>query len=100
MIGVDPSTLTLHLWQVPWPPQVESIAMPFHDAESKTVTPGGTRTARFVGGAPAASSTVKESSTRPVPSWGAGAWRPGSASSPSRRTPSSEKPSPETGRRG
>ena len=44
-------TRTLHLWQVPWPPQVESMAMPFHDAESKTVTPGGTRTARSVGGA-------------------------------------------------
>ena len=41
VIGVGAgSTRTLHLWQVPWPPQVESIAMPFHDAESKTVTPG------------------------------------------------------------
>ena len=29
-----------HLWQVPWPPHVESIAMPFQDAASKTVTPG------------------------------------------------------------
>ena len=38
-----------HLWQVPWPPQVESIAMPFHDAASKTVTPGGTRTPRSAG---------------------------------------------------
>jgi hypothetical protein len=30
--------------QVPWPPQVESIAKPFQEAASKTVTPGGTRT--------------------------------------------------------
>ena len=41
VIGRRPASIrTLHLWQVPWPPQVESIAMPFHDAESKTVTPG------------------------------------------------------------
>ncbi len=44
------------------------MAMPFHDAESKTVTPGGTRTARAVAGA-SLSSTVKARSTRPVPSW-------------------------------
>ena len=49
------STRTLHLWQVPWPPQVESIAMPFHDAESKTVTPGGTRTSRCAGATPSRS---------------------------------------------
>ena len=49
VIGVAASTRTLHLWQVPWPPQVESIAMPFHDAESKTVTPGGTRTVALGG---------------------------------------------------
>ena len=36
---------TRHFLQVPWPPQVESIAIPFQDAASKTVTPGGTRTA-------------------------------------------------------
>ena len=29
--GVTGATRTLHLWQVPWPPQVESIAMPFHE---------------------------------------------------------------------
>ena len=45
-IGNGVSTWTLHLWQVPWPPHVESIAMPFQDAESNTVTPGGTRTSR------------------------------------------------------
>ena len=42
--------------------------MPFQDAESKTVTPGGTRTDLVVGGASLAS-TVKARSTRPVPSW-------------------------------
>ena len=40
------STLTLHLRHVPWPPQVESIAMPFQLAASKSITPGGTRTLR------------------------------------------------------
>ena len=50
--GVAGVSRTLHLWQVPWPPQVESMAMPFHDAESKTVTPGGTRTARSVAAPP------------------------------------------------
>ena len=44
-IGTLPSvTRTLHFLHVPWPPQVESIAMPFHDAPSKTVVPAGTRT--------------------------------------------------------
>ena len=57
--------------------------MPFHDAESKTLTPGGTRTARWVGGA-SLSSTVNDSCTRPVPSWTAGS-APGGAISPSRR---------------
>ena len=78
---------TLHLWQVPWPPQVESIAMPFHDAASKTVTPGGTRTPRWVGGTAAPSSarlwTVKARSTRPVPSCVAGS-APGRSIRPSR----------------
>ena len=41
------ATCTLHLRQVPWPPHVESIATPFHDAASKTLTPGGTRTERW-----------------------------------------------------
>ena len=36
--------LILHFLQVPWPPQVESIAMPFQLAASNRVTPGGTRT--------------------------------------------------------
>ena len=39
-----PSILILHFLQVPWPPQVESMAMPFQLAASKRVTPGGTRT--------------------------------------------------------
>ena len=44
-IGIAPEiTRTLHFLQVPWPPQVESIAMPFQDAASNTVVPTGTRT--------------------------------------------------------
>ena len=43
--GTAPSRiLILHFLQVPWPPQVESIAMPFQLAASNSVTPGGTRT--------------------------------------------------------
>ena len=68
LTGPAGATRTLHLWQVPWPPHVESMAMPFQDAESKTVTPGGTRTDLVVGGASLAS-TVNARSTRPVPSW-------------------------------
>ena len=83
-IGVCTSRRTLHLWQVPWPPQVESIAMPFHEAESKTLTPGGTRTSRSW-----PSVTVKDSCTRPVPSCGS-TDAPGGASRPSRATGSSE----------
>ena len=43
------TTCTLHLRQVPWPPQVESIAMPFQLAASNSVTPAGTRTSRGLG---------------------------------------------------
>src|SRR6185312_5429170 len=44
-IGTEPlRTRTLHFLHVPWPPQVESIAIPFHDAASNTVVPAGTRT--------------------------------------------------------
>src|SRR5215472_10357743 len=44
-VGTLPSaTLILHFLQVPCPPQVESIAMPFQLAASNRVTPGGTRT--------------------------------------------------------
>ena len=90
---VSPSTRTLHLWQVPWPPHVESMAMPFHDAESKTVTPGGTRTPRRVGAESGPVSTLKEMSTRPVPSWVA--WsEPDGSIRPSRPTPASEKSGP------
>src|SRR6266699_5497599 len=39
-----PVTRTLHFLQVPWPPQVESIAMPFQLAASKMVTPDGVLT--------------------------------------------------------
>ena len=45
--GTSPSThRTLHLRQVPCPPQVESMAMPFQLAASNSVTPAGTRTSR------------------------------------------------------
>src|SRR5437868_468648 len=33
-----------HFLHVPWPPQVESIAIPFQLAASNSVTPRGTRT--------------------------------------------------------
>ncbi len=37
------TTRTLHFLQVPWPPQVESIATPFQLAASNSVVPAGTR---------------------------------------------------------
>src|SRR6187397_1176371 len=41
--GSSPSTTrTLHFLHVPWPPQVESIAMPFQLAASNTGVPAGT----------------------------------------------------------
>src|SRR6478609_3839669 len=90
----------LHLWQVPWPPHVESMAMPFHDAASKTVTPGGTRTLRCAGGTSAPPSalacTVKDRSTRPVPSCWAGS-TPGLSIRPSRATSAIEKSGPSGG---
>ena len=58
--------------------------MPFQDAESKTVTPGGTRIV-FGVTLPAVSRTLNANSTRPVPSCdeiGGGV----GASRPSRRT--------------
>ena len=59
--GTVPSVMrTLHFLQVPWPPHVESIAMPFQLAASKTLTPGGTRNSRSAG--------EKLRRTRPVPS--------------------------------
>src|SRR5258708_12060496 len=43
--GTAPSAiLILHFLQVPCPPQVESMAMPFQLAASNTVTPAGTLT--------------------------------------------------------
>ncbi len=65
--------------------------MPFHEAESKTLTPGGTRTSRSC-----PSSTVKDSCTRPVPSCGS-TLVPGGASSPSRPTWPSEVASSSAG---
>ena len=44
LIGACPeTTLTLHFLHVPWPPHVESIAMPFQLAASKIVVPASTR---------------------------------------------------------
>ncbi len=43
------STRILHFLHVPWPPQVESIAIPFQLAASNRVTPCGTRTRRAPG---------------------------------------------------
>src|SRR3954469_18932462 len=43
--GTSPSTIrTLHFLHVPWPPHVESIAIPFQLAASKIGVPLGTRT--------------------------------------------------------
>ena len=89
--SASPSIFTLHLWQVPWPPQVESIAMPFQDAASKTVTPGGTRTPRSVGGASSVCCTVNASWTRPVPS--CAAWSTWWGSRSPSRVRSAERPS-------
>ena len=76
--GTEPaSTLTLHFLHVPWPPHVESIAMPFQLAASNTVTPGGTRTARSEG--------TNESCTRPVPSCTCRPASAGGSRRPSRR---------------
>src|SRR5689334_25015205 len=44
--GGSSAILIRHFLQVPWPPQVESMAMPFQLAASNRVTPYGTRTAR------------------------------------------------------
>ena len=49
-MGTEPSMMrTLHFLHVPCPPQVESTAMPFQLAASKTVTPGGTRNSLSAG---------------------------------------------------
>jgi hypothetical protein len=87
--AVDPH---LHLWQVPWPPQVESMAMPFHDAESKTVTPGGTRTPRCVGvrDAPSRPSCTVKDEVDPAGAVVRAGSEPRAAIRPSRRTSSRE----------
>ena len=43
------STRTLHFLQAPWPPHVESMAMPFQLAASNRITACGTRTRRAPG---------------------------------------------------
>ena len=66
---------TRHFLQVPWPPQVESMATPFQDAASNTVTPGGTRTSTSFGAKrqPDAAAAVAR---RPVQVLGPVDWRP------------------------
>src|SRR4029078_7853843 len=63
-IGSSPSsTRTLHFLQVPWPPQVESIAMPFQLAASNTGVALGTP--------PSCPSGSKRTCARSAPSDGA-----------------------------
>jgi len=45
-VGGSAAIRTRHFLQVPCPPQVESIAIPFQLAASNNVTPAGTRTGR------------------------------------------------------
>src|SRR5262249_39076280 len=59
------TTRTLHFLQVPWPPHVESMAMPFQLAASNTVVPLGTRVSPSVRASDAVSR--KRSRTRPAP---------------------------------
>src|SRR5580692_975509 len=61
--GGSSAILIRHFLQVPCPPQVESIAMPFQLAASNRVTPYGTRTGRslkirFIRTGPCATSSV------------------------------------------
>src|SRR5439155_11916987 len=61
------TTRTLHFLQVPWPPHVESMAMPFQLAASNTVVPLGTRVSPSVRASDAVSR--KRRRTRPAPVW-------------------------------
>ncbi len=83
--GTSPLAIrTLHLRQVPWPPQVESIAIPFQLAASNTGVPLGTRTS--------VSSGRNRRRARLAPSSGAGSSRSTDLSGltlvPGRRSPS------------
>ncbi len=69
-----PSSIrTLHFLQVPWPPQVESIAIPFQLAASNTLTPAGTRTWRPEG----SNRRSTRTGCRPLPAGRAGRRRVG-----------------------
>ena len=57
-----------HFLHVPYPPQVESIAIPFQDAASNALTPVGTVKPFSFATEPSFSSTRKVSLMRPVPS--------------------------------
>lgn len=61
-------TLILHFLQVPYPPHVESMAIPFQDAASNALTPVGTVITFSLATELSFSSARKESFTRPVPS--------------------------------
>lgn len=61
-------TLIRHFLHVPYPPHVESIAIPFQDAASKALTPVGTVIVFCEATEPSFSNDVKASLTRPVPS--------------------------------
>jgi len=61
-------TLIRHFLQVPYPPQVESMAMPFHEAASNALTPVGTVMTFSLATELSFSSARKLSLTRPVPS--------------------------------
>ena len=58
----------LHFLQVPYPPHVESIAIPFHDAASNALTPVGTVIVFSDATELSFSKDLKASLTRPVPS--------------------------------
>jgi hypothetical protein len=62
-------TLIRHFLQVPYPPHVESIPIPFQEAASNALTPVGTVIVFCDPMDPSFSSDVKASLTRPVPSW-------------------------------
>jgi len=67
--SISPSvTLIRHFLHVPYPPHVESIAMPFQDAASNALTPVGTVMTFSLATVPSFSSARKESFIRPVPS--------------------------------
>ena len=87
--GSPSRTRTLHFLQVPWPPQVESIAMPFQLAASKTLTPGGTRTSRRRGAQPHPAAVVAAVSAPAV----------GVRTGPSRRSSSEPTRAASPGRR-